>query len=230
MRFTRRHHSRSQLTSDPMLKIYTALRLLTGTTPASIIPSVRRASTRRSKAWRAPASASAIVRDADAHPDTDRIIHKVHSADYERELEEAVRARLALLPLASTIRSPRRRFAAARAAVATSLAAADDIWKRDESKRAFVIARPPGHHAERARGDGLLLLQHHRLRRRMAARAAGHRARLHLRLRRPPRQRHAASLRRARRRLLRVDPSLSVLSRHRRRERDRRRAQAAASR
>jgi acetoin utilization deacetylase AcuC-like enzyme len=45
-------------------------------------------------------------------------------------------------------------FAAARAAVATSLTAADDIWRRGESDRAFVIARPPGHHAERAEAMG----------------------------------------------------------------------------
>ena len=45
-------------------------------------------------------------------------------------------------------------FAAARAAVATSIAAAEDIWDRKESKRAFIVARPPGHHAERAQAMG----------------------------------------------------------------------------
>jgi acetoin utilization deacetylase AcuC-like enzyme len=45
-------------------------------------------------------------------------------------------------------------FAAARGAVAEALAAAEDIWSLGESKRAFVIARPPGHHAERAAAMG----------------------------------------------------------------------------
>ena len=44
-------------------------------------------------------------------------------------------------------------FAAARAAVATAIAAAEDI-RRGDSKRAFIIARPPGHHAERAEAMG----------------------------------------------------------------------------
>jgi acetoin utilization deacetylase AcuC-like enzyme len=45
-------------------------------------------------------------------------------------------------------------FSAARSAVATSLAAAEAIWAQEETKRAFVIARPPGHHAERANAMG----------------------------------------------------------------------------
>jgi acetoin utilization deacetylase AcuC-like enzyme len=94
-----------------------------------------------------------VIRDADIHPDTGRIIAKVHSHDYERELEEACRAGYRLFhsldnPISSST------FAAARAAVATSLDAADDIWRRGESKRAFVVARPPGHHAERAEAMG----------------------------------------------------------------------------
>ncbi|HEX2061952.1 MAG TPA: histone deacetylase [Thermoanaerobaculia bacterium] len=94
-----------------------------------------------------------LIRDVSAHPETIRIIHKVHSAHYERELEDAVRAGSRFFhsidnPISSGS------FAAARAAVATSLAAADDIWRRGASKRAFVIARPPGHHAERVEAMG----------------------------------------------------------------------------
>ena len=96
---------------------------------------------------------SLLLRDADVHPDTSRIIHKVHSADYERELEHAVRAGNRYFhSLDNPISSAS--FAAARAAVATSLAAAEDIWGRNESQRAFVIARPPGHHAERVEAMG----------------------------------------------------------------------------
>lgn len=95
----------------------------------------------------------ALVRDVDVHPETSRIIAKVHSADYDRELEDAVRAGYRYFhsidnPISSAS------YAAAKAAVATSLAAAEDIWQRGASKRAFVIARPPGHHAERAAAMG----------------------------------------------------------------------------
>jgi acetoin utilization deacetylase AcuC-like enzyme len=94
----------------------------------------------------------ALIENVDAHPDTSRIIHKVHSLAYERELEDAVRAGYRFFhsidnPISSAS------FAAARAAVATSLAAAENIWRGD-SKRAFVIARPPGHHAERIEAMG----------------------------------------------------------------------------
>jgi acetoin utilization deacetylase AcuC-like enzyme len=94
-----------------------------------------------------------VVRDAASHADTERIIAKVHSSDYERELDEACRAGYRLFhsldnPISSST------FAAARTAVGTSLAAADRIWRSRESERAFVVARPPGHHAERLTAMG----------------------------------------------------------------------------
>ena len=94
-----------------------------------------------------------IVRDMDAHPEAERIIHKVHSPEYERDFENAVRSGSRYFhSLDNPISSAS--FAAARAAVASSIAAADDIWRRRESKRGFVIARPPGHHAERRTAMG----------------------------------------------------------------------------
>ena len=94
-----------------------------------------------------------LVRDAGLHPDTGRIVAKTHSREYERELEEACRAGMRLFhsldnPISTAT------FSAARAAVATALIAAEDIWLRNEAKRAFVIARPPGHHAERVQAMG----------------------------------------------------------------------------
>lgn len=94
-----------------------------------------------------------IVRDAALHADTDRIIAKVHTPDLERELEDACRAGYRLFhsldnPISSST------FAAARTAVSTSLTAAEKIWRGGESRRAFVVARPPGHHAERAAAMG----------------------------------------------------------------------------
>ena len=93
---------------------------------------------------------SSIVQDPGAHPDTGRIIHKVHSPEYERDFEEAVRAGSRYFhsidnPISSAT------FAAARTAVATSLTAAQEML---ETKRGFVIARPPGHHAERLTAMG----------------------------------------------------------------------------
>jgi len=96
---------------------------------------------------------ASVIRDADQHPDTTRIIEKVHSADYEREFRDAARGGFRFFhsmdnPISSST------FTAARTSVAEALAAADDIWKKRESKRAFLIARPPGHHAERAEAMG----------------------------------------------------------------------------
>jgi acetoin utilization deacetylase AcuC-like enzyme len=96
---------------------------------------------------------AAVVHDVDVHPEASRIIAKVHSADYDRELEDAVRAGYRYFhsidnPISSAT------YAAAKAAVAASLAAAEDIWQRGASNRAFVIARPPGHHAERTAAMG----------------------------------------------------------------------------
>ncbi|HEY8849005.1 MAG TPA: histone deacetylase [Thermoanaerobaculia bacterium] len=92
-----------------------------------------------------------IVRDLAPHSDTERIIARVHSADYERELEQACRSGMRLFHSLDNPISTQT-FAAARAAVATALSAADAMLH--ENRRAFVIARPPGHHAERVQAMG----------------------------------------------------------------------------
>jgi acetoin utilization deacetylase AcuC-like enzyme len=93
-----------------------------------------------------------VSRDTDDHPDTDRIIAKVHSADYERALEQAARAGLRDFVSGDNPMSSQT-FAAARTAVCAALTAADEMTKSDDS-RAFVVARPPGHHAERLQPMG----------------------------------------------------------------------------
>jgi acetoin utilization deacetylase AcuC-like enzyme len=90
---------------------------------------------------------NAIIRDAEEHPDTDRIIGKVHSAQYERDLETAVRSGSRYFHSLDNPISGAS-FAAARTAVSASLTAIAN------EKRAFVVARPPGHHAERAQAMG----------------------------------------------------------------------------
>jgi len=92
-----------------------------------------------------------IVRDQVPHDDTSRIIAEVHADDYEAELDEACRAGMRLFhSLDNAISSST--FAAARTAVSTALRAADDMMAGHG--RPFVIARPPGHHAERFEAMG----------------------------------------------------------------------------
>ena len=99
---------------------------------------------------RAGLSAS-VIGDAAEHSDTDRIIAKVHSSEYERELEHACRAGMRLFhsidnPISS------QTFTAARTAVGTALTAAEAMMR--DGSPAFVIARPPGHHADRVAAMG----------------------------------------------------------------------------
>jgi acetoin utilization deacetylase AcuC-like enzyme len=95
---------------------------------------------------------ASIVENAAAHPDTERIIRKVHSPEYERQFEDAVRAGFRYFhSLDNPISSAS--FSAARAAVATALTAASDVMS-STTPRAFVVARPPGHHAERIEAMG----------------------------------------------------------------------------
>jgi acetoin utilization deacetylase AcuC-like enzyme len=96
--------------------------------------------------------AKRITRDTVEHPDTNRLIAKVHSADYERSLEEASRSGMRLFHSIDNPMSSQT-FAAARTAVGAALTAAQEMMSGD-ANRAFVIARPPGHHAERIEAMG----------------------------------------------------------------------------
>jgi acetoin utilization deacetylase AcuC-like enzyme len=92
-----------------------------------------------------------LVASTAAHADTERIIVKTHSDNYQRELDLACRAGMRLFhsmdnPISSGT------FSAARVAVGTALTAAEDMLR--DGSRSFVIARPPGHHAERATAMG----------------------------------------------------------------------------
>ncbi len=85
--------------------------------------------------------------------ETDRIIAKVHSRNYALELESACRDGFKLFHTHDNPIS-RESYSAAQAAVASALTAAEQIWERNEVNRAFVVARPPGHHADRAEAMG----------------------------------------------------------------------------
>ena len=96
--------------------------------------------------------ADRVNREAGDHPDTDRIIAKVHSADYERALEQAARSGMRDF-LSGDNPMSSQTFAAARTAVGAALTAAEEMMQVQEN-RAFVVARPPGHHAERLQPMG----------------------------------------------------------------------------
>jgi acetoin utilization deacetylase AcuC-like enzyme len=96
--------------------------------------------------------ADRISRDTADHPDTDRIIAKVHSADYERALEQAAGSGMRDF-LSGDNPMSSQTFSAARTAVGAALTAAEEMMSGQEN-RAFVVARPPGHHAERLQPMG----------------------------------------------------------------------------
>jgi acetoin utilization deacetylase AcuC-like enzyme len=93
-----------------------------------------------------------VTRETAEHRDTNRLIAKVHSADYQRSLDEASRSGMRLFHSIDNPMSSQT-FAAARTAVGTALTAAEEMMAGDDN-RAFVVARPPGHHAERLEAMG----------------------------------------------------------------------------
>ncbi|MBI2212054.1 MAG: histone deacetylase [Acidobacteria bacterium] len=85
--------------------------------------------------------------------ETGRIIAKVHSENYAKELESACHDGFKLFHSHDNPIS-RESYAAATTAVASALTAAEEIWESGKATRGFVVARPPGHHAERAEAMG----------------------------------------------------------------------------
>ncbi|HXI14657.1 MAG TPA: histone deacetylase [Thermoanaerobaculia bacterium] len=100
------------------------------------------------------AGLSGSVRDtSERHPETLRMIRKVHDPRYEREFEDACGRGGRLF---HSVDNPisNGSHAAATEAVSLTLHAADEIWQDNSADRAFIVARPPGHHAERATAMG----------------------------------------------------------------------------
>lgn len=98
-------------------------------------------------------AAALLHREAAVHDDTDRIIATVHSAGYALELANACREGQRLFHSVDNPISTAS-YDAARTAVGVALTAAHDVWKKEVATRAFVIARPPGHHAEQTQAMG----------------------------------------------------------------------------
>ena len=135
-----------------MLKIYTETVFQRHHTGVGHPENARRMDAALEGVDRAGLSGS-LVQDSAPHADTERIIAKVHSASYERDLDAACRSGMRLFhsmdnPISSAS------YAAARTAVSTSLVAAEQVMGGGTSPHAFVVARPPGHHAEREQAMG----------------------------------------------------------------------------
>lgn len=96
--------------------------------------------------------ADAITDDGD-DPETDRMIARVHSADYKLSLERATRSGQRLFHSLDNPISTGS-YAAARTAVSTALAAARDVFTERTIEQAFIVARPPGHHALKTQAMG----------------------------------------------------------------------------
>jgi len=92
-----------------------------------------------------------VITEARIHDDTSRIITKAHDEGYEDEVSDACRVGMSFFHSLDNPISPQS-YLAARAAVGATLTAAADMLAHNE--RAFVIARPPGHHAERVEAMG----------------------------------------------------------------------------
>jgi len=95
--------------------------------------------------------AGSVVREPVVHDDTSRIIVKAHDEGYEEEVADACRIGMSFFHSLDNPISPQS-YGAARAAVGTTLTAAAEMLANNE--RAFVVARPPGHHAERVEAMG----------------------------------------------------------------------------
>jgi len=83
-------------------------------------------------------------------------LEAIHDPDYVREIEEACRTRPGLLGDINTFVS-KDSFDAARLAAGAAVEAVDGVLA-GRWNNAFVAARPPGHHAERAAAMGFCLL------------------------------------------------------------------------
>ncbi|MEO8218527.1 MAG: histone deacetylase [Acidobacteriota bacterium] len=94
-----------------------------------------------------------LISEAALHPETGRLIARTHSPHYERALASAVERGLPLFQSLDNPLSPGT-YEAAKTAVGISLTAAEDVFVNRTDRRAFVIARPPGHHATREQAMG----------------------------------------------------------------------------
>ena len=104
---------------------------------------------------------------------------------------------------------------AAQRAAGAAVAAVDAVCGDGTARRAFCATRPPGHHAEPRRPMGFCLFANVAIAARSRATGARPRPRRDRRLRRPPRQRHPGLRGGRPDDLLRLQPPMALLPRHR---------------
>ena len=104
-------------------------------------------------------------------PAVDAELERCHTRDYVELVQSEVAAGLTCLSTGDAEIGPHS-LEAARYAVGGCLNAVDAVVRRDV-KNAFCLVRPPGHHAERARGMGFCLFNNAALAARHAQRAHG---------------------------------------------------------
>lgn len=86
---------------------------------------------------------------------TDEELLRIHDADYLSRLQQM--SDLGFGDAGELTPIGKGSFEIARRAAGSCIVAADAVWDRTV-RNAYVLCRPPGHHAERARGRGFCLL------------------------------------------------------------------------
>lgn len=106
-----------------------------------------------------------------ADPAPEAAIYAVHPEPYVAELDSMI-PQSGLVPIDADTNISPRTMDAARIASGSCMAAVDAVVA-GEAKNAFVLARPPGHHAEKTTAMGFCFLNHVAIAARHAQRAHG---------------------------------------------------------
>jgi len=133
------------------LKVFSSPRFAEHVTPPGHPERVDRAAVMQSVAADLRTSGAEVVEPRRA---TDDELLRVHDGDYLTQLRETAGRAVALDP--DTFTSPET-YEVARLAAGAAAGAVDHVLEAGDGARALVVARPPGHHAERARAMGFCL-------------------------------------------------------------------------
>ena len=133
------------------LRVFSSPRFTDHVTPPGHPERIDRAAVLQSVAADLRATGAEVVEPRRA---TDDELLRVHDADYLTLLREAAGRAVALDP--DTFTSPET-YEVARLAAGAAAAAVDHVLEAGRGARALVLARPPGHHAERAKAMGFCL-------------------------------------------------------------------------
>jgi acetoin utilization deacetylase AcuC-like enzyme len=133
------------------LTLFTSLRFADHLTPPGHVERVERFGVMQQVASEFRRNGGEVL---EPRPATDAELTRVHDADYVGLLRETAGRAVMLDP--DTFTSPES-FDVACLAAGAGVAAVEHVLGRGDNARAFVLARPPGHHAERNRAMGFCL-------------------------------------------------------------------------